>query len=136
MPGARASGDTLCGEHGGPAILVVTHTKKDYVSCIKYLGTRGNMLAQIFPVKWTDNNLSTLCSQSSFQQNSRHANRSNITIGSADGGLLIGQGGTHILALQHLIRLCLRKENKDEEINIYVDVNGYWKEKEKILVCA
>ncbi len=60
-------------------------------------------------------------------------NRYQVSIVSEDGGLLIGQGGTHILALQHLIRLCLRKENKDEEINIYVDVNGYWKEKEKVL---
>jgi spoIIIJ-associated protein len=60
-------------------------------------------------------------------------NRYQVSIVSEDGGLLIGQGGTHILALQHLIRLCLRKENKDEEINVYIDVNGYWKEKEKIL---
>ncbi|MCW1888044.1 MAG: KH domain-containing protein [Candidatus Moranbacteria bacterium] len=61
-------------------------------------------------------------------------NRYQVSITTDDGGLLIGQGGTHILALQHLIRLCLRKEAKDEEgVNIYVDVNGYWKEKEKIL---
>jgi spoIIIJ-associated protein len=60
-------------------------------------------------------------------------NRYRVAITTEDGGLLIGQGGTHILALQHLIRLCLRKESKDEEMSVYVDINGYWKEKEKTL---
>jgi predicted RNA-binding protein Jag len=58
----------------------------------------------------------------------KEENRYRVAITTEDGGLLIGQGGTHILALQHLIRLCLRKESKDEEMNVYVDINGYWKD--------
>lgn len=48
---------------------------------------------------------------------------------------LIGQAGSHLAALQHIVRLLLRKELGQEENlkEIYLDVNGYWEEKEKKL---
>ena len=60
-------------------------------------------------------------------------NRYQVSIVSNEGGLLIGQGGANIVALQHLLRLCVRKELEGTETTIYLDVNGYWKEKEKVL---
>jgi spoIIIJ-associated protein len=46
--------------------------------------------------------------------------------------LLIGQGGSHLAAFQHLIRLIFRKTRalSDEySKDVRVDVNGYWEEK-------
>lgn len=57
-----------------------------------------------------------------------------ITVES-DQSLLIGQAGAHLAALQHIVRLLLRKLLQDEGLarEIYLDVNGYWKEKEQKL---
>jgi spoIIIJ-associated protein len=38
--------------------------------------------------------------------------------------------GSTLLALQHLIRLIVRKSLKENQ-SVYVDVNGYWKEKDE-----
>jgi spoIIIJ-associated protein len=53
----------------------------------------------------------------------------------SDQSLLIGQAGAHLAALQHLVRLMLRKQIAQEESlkEVYLDVNGYWEEKEKKL---
>lgn len=52
-----------------------------------------------------------------------------------DQSLLIGQAGAHLQAFQHVVRLLLRKQRGQEEDikEVYVDVNGYWEEKEKKL---
>mgnify|MGYP001569787173 CR=1 FL=1 len=52
-----------------------------------------------------------------------------------DQSVLIGQAGAHLQALQHIVRLLLRKQLSEEETlkEIYLDVNGYWEEKEKKL---
>ncbi len=57
-----------------------------------------------------------------------------ITI-STDQSLLIGQGGLNLAALQHIIRLICRKTHQEvqDEKEIHVDINNYWKEKERKL---
>lgn len=63
----------------------------------------------------------------------RGINRYQVNITSPEGGLLIGQGGANILAFQHLLRLCLKRSFHESELNIYVDVNGYWRDRQNSL---
>ncbi|MBU1119297.1 KH domain-containing protein [Patescibacteria group bacterium] len=55
-----------------------------------------------------------------------------INIESSDAHLLIGQGGRHLSALQHMLRMLARKEN-GESIQFLVDVNNYKKDRQKLL---
>lgn len=48
------------------------------------------------------------------------------------GRVLIGTQGSHLLALQHVVRCLLRRQLK-EEVRIVVDVNGYRARREKSL---
>lgn len=50
----------------------------------------------------------------------------------ANQNLLIGQHGINLLALQHLIRILLRKQIK-EPFNVIVDINGYFAERKRSL---
>jgi len=53
-----------------------------------------------------------------------------------DQSILIGQAGAHLAALQHIVRLLLRKSlGSQVEVSkeVYIDVNGYWREKERKL---
>ncbi len=49
-----------------------------------------------------------------------------------DQNFLIGQYGTNLAAVQHLVRVMLRKKI-EERVNIVVDVNDYFLEKKVIL---
>lgn len=50
-----------------------------------------------------------------------------------DGRLLIGTHGTHLLALQHIIR-CLVRRQLEKDIRVMVDVNGYRARRERSLL--
>lgn len=50
------------------------------------------------------------------------------------GRLLIGTAGTHLIALQHIIRIVLRHHIKGEAPRIFVDVNGYRTRREQSLL--
>ena len=55
----------------------------------------------------------------------------------AEQSILIGQAGVHLAALQHIVRLLLRKSlgaQAEASKEVYIDVNGYWQEKEKKLI--
>lgn len=57
-----------------------------------------------------------------------------ISVEAGDNGrLLIGPQGTHLLALQHVIRCLLRSQLK-EAIRVTVDVNGYRSRREQSLL--
>jgi len=49
-----------------------------------------------------------------------------------DQNFLIGQYGTNLAAVQHLVRVMLRKKI-EERVNIVVDVNDYFLEKKAVL---
>ncbi|MBI1834146.1 MAG: hypothetical protein HYR90_04975 [Candidatus Andersenbacteria bacterium] len=51
-----------------------------------------------------------------------------------EGRLLIGAHGAHLSALQHVLRCLLRKNLKNEEVRILVDVNGYRLRRERTLL--
>lgn len=55
-----------------------------------------------------------------------------ITVGEA-GRLLIGPQGTHLAALQHVLR-CLLRRSLTKEVRIIVDVNGYRLQREQELI--
>jgi len=46
-------------------------------------------------------------------------------IQSDEAGLLIGQGGENLSALQHIIRIVVNKKRGPDAINFIVDVNSY-----------
>lgn len=50
-----------------------------------------------------------------------------VKIQSEEAGLLIGQGGENLSALQHLSRLIFNKKSKDEPagVNFIIDINNY-----------
>jgi spoIIIJ-associated protein len=48
-----------------------------------------------------------------------------VNIQSDEAGLLIGQGGENLLALQHICRLIANKKLGSEPLNFIVDVNNY-----------
>lgn len=49
-----------------------------------------------------------------------------------DQNFLIGQYGANLAAVQHLVRVMLRKKT-EERINVIVDVNDYFSEKKALL---
>lgn len=55
-----------------------------------------------------------------------------ITAGPA-GRLLIGMHGTHLIALQHVIR-CLLRRHASADLRVTVDVNGYRARRERTLL--
>jgi spoIIIJ-associated protein len=56
----------------------------------------------------------------------------NVTTGE-DSNFLIGQYGTNLQALQHLIRLIVRKKT-DDKIKFVLDVNSYRQEKNQAVI--
>lgn len=50
-----------------------------------------------------------------------------------DSNLMIGQHGVNLQALQHLVRLLIKKEFQ-QNINFSLDVNSYWEQKSQALV--
>ena len=56
-----------------------------------------------------------------------------VCVNAPDGGLLIGQGGETLIALQHLVRLLSSKKNKDETISFSLDINDYRRHRTEIL---
>jgi len=48
-----------------------------------------------------------------------------VNIQSEEAGLLIGQGGENLSALQHILRIIVSKRLGQEPINFIVDVNNY-----------
>jgi spoIIIJ-associated protein len=55
-----------------------------------------------------------------------------INIESEDGSLLIGQGGSHLVALQHLLRAIIKRKT-GELFSFVVDVNNYRSERHDFL---
>jgi len=56
-----------------------------------------------------------------------------VNVACDEGGMLIGQGGENLLALQHIIRLLVFKELGEEAKKFVVDVNGYRQGKVEML---
>lgn len=59
------------------------------------------------------------------QQPNRHICR--VTV-QEDSNLLIGQHGSNLEALQHLIRLLVKKQLPEHD-PFFLDINGYWEQK-------
>jgi spoIIIJ-associated protein len=52
----------------------------------------------------------------------------------ADSKFLIGQHGDNLRALQHLMRLIVRKAFPDQKIGFVLDINNYREQKEKVII--
>jgi spoIIIJ-associated protein len=62
-----------------------------------------------------------------------HDDSVSVNIACDEGGILIGQGGENLLALQHIIRLLVFKELGEEAKKFVIDVNGYRQGKVEML---
>lgn len=51
-----------------------------------------------------------------------------------ESNFLIGQHGTNLRALQHLLRIIVRKRTGDADLGLVVDVNGYQKDRQESLI--
>jgi spoIIIJ-associated protein len=51
-----------------------------------------------------------------------------------DSNLLIGQYGVNLQAVQHLIRLIIRKKMPDEKTHFIIDVNSYRQQKNQSII--